>query len=226
MQVVIPSFSREAIVGMSVGIIVALFLAQQFGTNRIAFFFSPIITLWLIANAVIGVYNIAKYDPTVFKALAPNYWFSYFLRNGATGWKSLGGVLLCITGTEALFADLGHFNRRSVLLSCLGLLYPCIILTYFGQAAYLTQFPENIGLVYWKSLPYGFLWPMFVLATFAAVIASQALISAVFQIVYQAIAQVGGWVHGNTLPTPRHFCLFCLFRHFCQFGVSAVLLDA
>ena len=76
--------------------------------------FSPIVTLWLLMNAVLGIINIARFDATVFKAVSPHYFMRYFIDNGTRGWQSLGGVLLCATGVEALFADLGHFNRQAV----------------------------------------------------------------------------------------------------------------
>ncbi|GAQ92301.1 Potassium transporter family protein [Klebsormidium nitens] len=188
-QIADPSFTRGAIVGLAMAILAGLFLIQQFGTALMSKVFSPVVMLWLLGNAVIGVVNIAKYDASVFKAISPHYFMRYFIDDGKTAWKSLGGVLLCATGVEALFADLGHFNRQSVQLSCFALLYPCIILTYFGQTAYLLKHPENVGSTYYKSLPHGTFWPMFILATLAAIVASQALISASFQIVYQAIAQ-------------------------------------
>lgn len=76
--------------------------------------FSPVVALWLLANGVLGIINIARFDPSVFKAISPHYFMEYFINDGTKGWKSLGGVLLCATGVEALFADLGHFNRQSV----------------------------------------------------------------------------------------------------------------
>jgi len=79
------------------------------------------------------------------QVLAPNFWFSYFLRNKSGAWRSLSGVLLSITGAEALFADLGHFNRQSIQLGMLSIVYPALLLTYLGQAAYLTQHPENVS---------------------------------------------------------------------------------
>ncbi|KAK9823651.1 hypothetical protein WJX72_004427 [[Myrmecia] bisecta] len=189
LQVGIPSISRGVIVGVSIAIIAALFLIQRFGTRVIGFAFSPIVVLWLCFNAIIGIYNIAKYNPGVFRAFGPNYWFAYFLRNGAGGWRSLGGVLLCITGSEALFADMGHFSRPAIQLSTLVLVWPSLLLTYLGQAAYLIKHPQDAPLAYFRALPGWTFWPMLVIATLAAIVASQALIAAVFSIVFQAIAQ-------------------------------------
>lgn len=87
-----------AIVGIALGIICILFLIQRFGTRFVGVVFSPIILLWLVCNAMIGIYNLQKYGAGVFRAFGPNYWFDYLLRNGKQGWKTLGGVVLCITG--------------------------------------------------------------------------------------------------------------------------------
>jgi KUP system potassium uptake protein len=113
-QIADPSFSRGAIVALALAILAGLFLVQQFGTSLMSKLFSPVVTIWLLMNAAIGIVNIARFDASVFKAVSPHYFMRYFIDNGKTGWKSLGGVLLCATGVEALFADLGHFNRLSV----------------------------------------------------------------------------------------------------------------
>lgn len=87
--------------GASLGILFILFNIQRYGTKLLGLLFSPVVTCWLIFNGIIGIYNLAKYNPAVLRAFAPNYWFTYFLRNGTTGWRSLGGVLLCVTGWTA-----------------------------------------------------------------------------------------------------------------------------
>ncbi|KAK9804738.1 hypothetical protein WJX72_002866 [[Myrmecia] bisecta] len=189
LQVAIPSITRGVIVGVSIAIIASLFLVQRYGTGKIGVAFSPIVCLWFIFNSMIGIYNVCKWNPGVFRAFAPNYWFAYFLRNRNPGWRSLGGILLCITGSEALFADMGHFSRPAIQLSTLVLVYPSLMLTYLGQAAYLTKHPEDVSLAYFRALPGFTYWPMIIIATLAAIVASQALISAVFSIVFQAIGQ-------------------------------------
>lgn len=100
--------SAGSIVGIALGIICVLFLIQRFGTRVVGSVFSPVILLWLLFNAMIGIYNMHTYGAGVFRAFGPNYWFAYLLRNGYQGWKSLGGVVLCITGTAA----------QQVLLQC------------------------------------------------------------------------------------------------------------
>ncbi|KAK9819481.1 hypothetical protein WJX81_002292 [Elliptochloris bilobata] len=193
-----PVFQKgdPKIVGISIAIIASLFLIQQFGTSFVGSLFSPIVVIWLLANCGIGLYNIIHWDYTILKAFSPTFWFSFLLRNGNEGWAKLGGVVLCITGAEALFADLGHFNRPAMQLSTLCMVFPCIIITYLGQGAYMVGVPNSIdpqpqNSTFWKALPGGqdLFWPMFIIATLAAIVASQALISAVFQIVSQAIVQ-------------------------------------
>ena len=93
-----PSPPAGTIVGISIAILIVLFSIQRFGTRWVGYAFSPVILLWFLFNAIIGVYNIAKFDPRVFRAISPSYWFSFFLRNGQGGWKALGGVVLCVTG--------------------------------------------------------------------------------------------------------------------------------
>ena len=86
------------IVGISIAILIVLFSIQRFGTRGVGYAFSPVILLWFLFNAIIGMYNIAKFNPGVFRAISPSYWFSFFLRNGGAGWRALGGVVLCVTG--------------------------------------------------------------------------------------------------------------------------------
>lgn len=101
-------------VWISVGILFLLFSVQRFGTDKVGYSFAPIISVWFVLIAAIGVYNLAAHDYTVLRALNPKYIVDYFERNGKEAWVSLGGVVLCITGTEAMFADLGHFNIRAI----------------------------------------------------------------------------------------------------------------
>jgi KUP system potassium uptake protein len=95
-------------------ILVVVFMLQQFGTHRVSWLFSPILLVWFVTTPLVGIYNIAAHYPSVFKAVSPHYIIKYFIRNKKQGWVSLGGAVLCITGAEAMFADLGHFNRRAI----------------------------------------------------------------------------------------------------------------
>lgn len=136
--------------------------------------------------AGIGVYNLIKHDASVLKAFNPKYIVDYFKRNGKRGWISLGGVVLCITGTEAMFADLGHFNMRAVQIGFSVVLFPSVLLAYIGQAAYLRIYPENVANTFYESIPGPLYWPTFVVAVAAAIIASQAMISGAFAIIAQS----------------------------------------
>ncbi|XP_021678668.2 potassium transporter 5 isoform X2 [Hevea brasiliensis] len=184
----ISSLGQDAVVGISIAILVVLFCAQQFGTDKVGFSFAPIILLWFSFIGGIGLYNLFKYDVSVLRAFNPKYMFDYFKRNGKQGWISLGGIVLCVTGTEAMFADLGHFNVLAVQISFSCIVFPAILSAYAGQAAYLTKFPDDVSKTFYKSIPDRLYWPMFVVAVAAAIIASQAMISGAFAIISQSLS--------------------------------------
>ncbi|XP_070006409.1 potassium transporter 5-like [Nicotiana sylvestris] len=182
----IKPLGQEAIVGVSVAILVALFCFQRFGTDKVGYSFAPAICIWFCLISGTGMYNLFKHDVSVLRAFNPIYIFDYFKGNGKKGWLSLGGVILCITGSEAMFVDLGHFSVRSVQISFSCVVFPSILSAYIGQAAYLTKFPENVGNAFYASVLDPIYWPTFVVAVVAAIIASQAMISGAFSIVAQA----------------------------------------
>lgn len=182
------AMTQDRIVLISVIILIVLFLVQRFGTDKVGYSFAPIITLWFLFIAGIGLFNFIKYDPLVFKAINPKYVFDYFKRNGKTAWISLGGVVLCITGVEALFADLGHFSVCAIQMSMSAIAFPSLILAYAGQASYLRKHMDEVGDTFYKSIPGPLYAPMFVVAVLAAVIASQAMISGTFSIIQQSLA--------------------------------------
>ncbi|KAI4313449.1 hypothetical protein L6164_026431 [Bauhinia variegata] len=163
-----------AVVGISVAILIILFCAQRFGTDKVGFSFAPIVLVWFSFIGGIGLYNLLNFDIGVLRVLNPKYIVDYLKRNGKKGWISLGGIFLCITGTEAMFADLGHFNVRAIQISFSFITFPALAVAYSGQAAYLTKFPGNVDPLY---------WPTFVVAVAAAIIASQAMISGAFSII-------------------------------------------
>ncbi|KAK8960084.1 Potassium transporter 5 [Platanthera guangdongensis] len=182
------AMTEERIAWISVVILVILFGVQSLGTDKVGYSFAPIITSWFLSIGSIGVFNLIKYDPKVLKAVNPNYIVDYFLRNGKEAWISLGAVVLCITGVEALFADVGHFTVRSIQLSMCVVAFPSLVLAYAGQASYLREHPETVAETFYKSIPGGVYWPMFVLALLSAIIASQAMISGTFSIVQQSLS--------------------------------------
>ncbi|GMH25988.1 hypothetical protein Nepgr_027831 [Nepenthes gracilis] len=183
-----PVMTEERVVWISVGILVFLFSVQRFGTDKVGYSFAPIICIWFSLNAGIGLYNFTRYDPTVIKAVNPWHIVDYFRRNGKDAWVSLGGVVLCITGTEALFADLGHFTVRSIQISTCTVTYPALILAYSGQASYLRKNPWDVSNAFFKSVPAPVYWPVFAVAVLAAIIASQAMISGTFSILQQSLS--------------------------------------
>ncbi|XP_008808087.3 potassium transporter 26-like [Phoenix dactylifera] len=179
--------TQDDVVILSVVILLILFLFQRFGTSKVSFSFSPIMLLWFGFIASIGVYNIIKFYPPVLKALSPHYIYYYFARNHKKGWELLGAIALCITGAEAMFADMGHFSKHAIQLAFSTLVYPALILAYAGEAAFFIKNPDKISTTFYSSVPDPIFWPMFVVATLAAVVASQALISASFSIIRQSI---------------------------------------
>ncbi|KAH9742104.1 Potassium transporter 8 [Citrus sinensis] len=126
-------------VPVACAILVFLFSLQHYGTHRVGFLFAPIVITWLLCISAIGVYNIFHWNPHVFKALSPYYMYKFLKKTQKGGWMSLGGILLCITGSEAMYADLGHFSQLSIKIAFTCLVYPSLILAYMGQAAYLSK---------------------------------------------------------------------------------------
>ncbi|KAI9296532.1 potassium transporter [Neoconidiobolus thromboides FSU 785] len=185
-QIAFPQMGSY-IVPITVVIILFLFLGQRLGTSKVSKFFAPVIIVWLLSIASIGAYNIS-FNPKILNAISPYYALKYFEVRGYQGWESLGGILLCISGVEALFADLGHFNRISIRLSATSIVFPCLLLTYFGQAAQISLNPSVVSNAFWLTVPTQVFWPMLIIATCAAVVASQAMVSAAFSIIHQAMA--------------------------------------
>ncbi|KAI1118953.1 potassium uptake protein [Nemania sp. NC0429] len=185
LEVVSPNISSSTIVGTSSGILVLLFAVQPLGLTKLASVFAPIVIVWLAFNASFGIYNLAKYDHSVLKAFSPYYAIRFFSEGKTEAWKMLGGILLSFTGVEALFADLGAFSMRAIQISWLGYCYPALLLAYIGQAAYISVHPEAYSNPFFNSVPPGFLYPSLVVAVLAAIVASQAMITACFQLVSQ-----------------------------------------
>ncbi|KAH7845115.1 hypothetical protein Vadar_000877 [Vaccinium darrowii] len=184
----ISGFGTGALVIVSIVILVALFSIQQFGTSKVGVTFAPALALWFFSLGAIGLYNIIKHDITVLRAFNPAYIYFFFKRNTRKAWSALGGCVLCITGAEAMFADLGHFSVPSIQIAFTFVVFPCLLLAYMGQAAYLMKNPTSVERVFYDSIPDGLFWPVFVIATIAAIIASQAMISASFSCVKQSMA--------------------------------------
>ncbi|KAA8522466.1 hypothetical protein F0562_013173 [Nyssa sinensis] len=176
------------VVAVACAVLVGLFALQHRGTYRVAFLFAPIVVVWLLSIAAIGIYNIIEWNPRIYQALSPYYVYKFFRDTGKDGWLSLGGILLCITGTGAIFADLGNFTAASIRVSFSCVVYPCLVLQYMGQAAFLSKNLSAISSSFYASIPDPVFWPVFVVATLAAIVASQAVISSTFSIVKQCRA--------------------------------------
>uniref|UniRef100_A0A0E0G7E2 Potassium transporter n=1 Tax=Oryza nivara TaxID=4536 RepID=A0A0E0G7E2_ORYNI len=183
-----PNLTQSQVVWISVAILFVLFSMQRFGTDKVGYTFAPVISVWFLLIAGIGMYNLTVHEITILRAFNPKYIVDYFRRNGKEAWVSLGGVVLCITGTEAMFADLGHFNIRAIQLSFTCVLFPSVALCYMGQAAYLRKFPENVSDTFYRSIPAPLFWPVFVVAIMGAIIASQAMLSGAFAILSKALS--------------------------------------
>ncbi|KAK6516105.1 hypothetical protein TWF506_006016 [Arthrobotrys conoides] len=187
-RVVQPDLSTRAIVGISCAILVLLFIIQPFGVTKLTVAFSPIVVLWLLFNAVFGIYNLVKFDHTVLKAFSPYFAGAWFTKNGTEGWKALANILLCFTGCECLFADLGSFSKRAIQISWVCFAYPCLIVAYAGQAAYISRNEGAYSNPFFNTVPPGTFWPSLILSILAAIVASQATITATFQLLTQIMA--------------------------------------
>jgi KUP system potassium uptake protein len=174
------------VVPLAIGILVGLFYFQSHGTTRVGRVFGPITVLWFLSISLLGLRQIVN-APAVLAAVSPWYGFEFFVNNGAPGFVVLGAVFLVITGGEALYADIGHFGTLPIRLTWFGIVLPALVLNYFGQGALLLAEPEAAVNPFFRLAPAWALYPLVVLATAAAVIASQAIISGAFSLTLQAI---------------------------------------
>ncbi|EXJ81437.1 potassium uptake protein [Capronia epimyces CBS 606.96] len=184
-EVASPGITKPTIIGVSCAILILLFLLQPLGITKLASSFAPIVIIWLLFNASFGIFNLVKHDTAVLKAFSPYFAGAYLVRNRTEGWKSLGGILLAFTGCEALFADLGAFTRQAVQISWFFFAYPCLLLGYIGQVAYISHDRTAWTNPFYNCVPPGCFWPSLVVAVLAAIVASQAMITAVFQLLSQ-----------------------------------------
>ncbi|KAK7839859.1 potassium transporter 10 [Quercus suber] len=145
--------SNDVVVLVAVAILVGLFSMQHYGTDRVGWLFAPVVLIWFFLIGGIGIFNIWRYDSSVLKAFSPVYIYRYFKRGGKDSWTSLGGIMLSITGTEALFADLSHFPVASIQIAFTVIVFPCLLLAYSGQAAYLLKNPKCVGGAFYHSIP-------------------------------------------------------------------------
>ncbi|HKP76064.1 MAG TPA: KUP/HAK/KT family potassium transporter [Longimicrobiaceae bacterium] len=185
LEVATPFF-RPYIVPITIVILVALFAVQRNGTATVGKIFGPVTLVWFITIAALGVAQIV-HAPQVLGAVNPWHAVTFFARNGKAGFLVLGSVFLVVTGGEALYADLGHFGRRPIRMAWYCVVLPALLLNYFGQGALLIRDPAAVKNPFFHMVPAWALYPVVVVATLAAVIASQALITGAFSLTMQAV---------------------------------------
>jgi KUP system potassium uptake protein len=189
-QVATPALAH-LVVPISVAILIALFVLQRFGSGTIGWLFGPVLGVWFAVIAVLGLSRVVQ-DPAVFQGLSPSWAVRFMVTHGAAGYLVLGGVVLAVTGAEALYADRGHFGASPIRIGWFGLALPALVLNYLGQAAFVLHHP---GLAkdtstfnpFYQMAPGWALWPLVILAAIATVIASQAVISGSFSVAKQAV---------------------------------------
>ncbi|WP_141057695.1 potassium transporter Kup [Brucella melitensis] len=185
LEIVAPNLT-PFVVPATVVILVMLFSVQKLGTGRVAIVFGPIMALWFVALGASGLWHIFD-DPTVMAALNPYYAVRFLTVSPAVAFVTVGAVFLAMTGAEALYADLGHFGRKPIVRAWLWIVFPCLLLNYFGQAAFILSHGEAAALPFFQMIPSFALWPMVLLATAATVIASQAVITGAYSVARQAV---------------------------------------
>jgi KUP system potassium uptake protein len=190
---------EQWVVPIAVAIISALFAVQRHGTAGIGAIFGPVTSIWFLCIAVLGVMGIAR-EPSVLAALNPAYAATFLWREGTHGVMVLAAVVLVVTGGEALYADMGHFGKRPIRLAWYGLVLPALVLNYFGQGALLLDSPAAARNPFYSLVPSWALYPMVAVATAAAIVASQALISGAFSLTRQAV-QLGYSPRVNIIHT-------------------------
>lgn len=176
---------KDLVVPISIGLIVGLFAAQRFGTGGVGRLFGPIMLLWFIALFALGIVHVVHH-PKVLAALSPLHAIEFALTHKLVAFVSMGAVTLAFTGAEALYADMGHFGRRPIRAAWLGLVFPALLVNYYGQGALLLNDPAALANPFFRLAPGWALYPLVVLATAATVIASQATISGAFSMAQQA----------------------------------------
>ena len=235
LEVAAPGLHRF-VLPVTLVVLTALFAAQRFGTAVVGRFFGPITLVWFVVLAVLGVLHIVA-NPQVLVALSPHHAVGFLLSQPGVAFVALASVVLCVTGAEALYADLGHFGKRPIRLAWFAVAMPALLLNYFGQGAMLLEFPEKARNPFYEMAPAWALFPLIILATLATVIASQALITAAFSVTKQAV-QLGymprlRMLHTSVRETGQIYVPFvnwalygCVVVAVVLFGSSSALASA
>src|SRR5271165_2168357 len=187
---------KPFVMPVAVVILLALFWSQRFGSERIGRAFGPVMLAWFLVIAALGVAAISEH-PAVFAALDPRHAAGFLARSGTRGFLVLGGVFLCITGGEALYADMGHFGKGPIRRSWYWIVLPALLLSYAGQTAYLMAQGSVTGNPFFGILPHWAIYPMVALSTVATIIASQSIITGSFSMTRQAMQL--GWFPGVSI---------------------------
>lgn len=200
LQLLNPDF-EHFVLPLTIGLLVALFSFQKYGTAKIGTFFGPVILVWFLTLTALGINGILM-NPEVFNALNPAYAVQFFINNQMQGVLVLGSIFLVVTGGEALYADMGHFGRIPIQRAWFFVAFPALIINYFGQGALLLETPEAVTNPFYKLAPTWALFPVVMIATLATVIASQALISGVSSLAKQAM-QLGYFPRMQIIHTSK-----------------------
>lgn len=177
---------KDLVLPISITILVLLFFFQKRGTSLIGLFFGPVMAVWFLTIGALGIINISN-NLEVLKAVNPLYALEFLYNNNLESFFALGAVVLCLTGAEALYADMGHFGKKPIRIVWSSYVLPCLLLNYFGQGALLLDKPETLSNLFYFMAPDSLQTPLVILATFATVIASQAVISGAFSMTREAI---------------------------------------
>ena len=235
LEVAAPGLHRY-VVPLSLVVLTALFAAQRFGTGTVGKMFGPVMVVWFLVLALMGIVHIAD-NPAVLAALSPHHALLFMARQPGIAFVALGSVVLCVTGAEALYADMGHFGKRPIRVAWFSVAMPALVLNYFGQGAMLLVSPEKASNPFYEMAPTWALFPLIGLATLAATIASQALITAAFSVTKQAI-QLGYMprlriLHTSVRETGQVYLPFvnwalfvCVVFAVITFGTSSALASA
>ena len=204
--------AQPFIVPMSVAVLAGLFMLQPRGTGRVGKLFGPVMLLWFLAIGVAGAVAVSRH-PAVLAAVSPAYGVAFFIHHGLRGALIFGAVVLCVTGAEALYADLAHFGRAPITAAWYAAVFPALLLNYLGQGAHTLVAPSSVDSAFYALYPSGLVVPMVLLSTAATVIASQSLISGAFSLTHQA-TQLG--------LAPRFWTVHTSKRRIGQIYVPAV----
>jgi KUP system potassium uptake protein len=222
--IVSPSLDN-LVVPIAAAILIGLFVLQRRGTGTVGRLFGPIMLVWFVTIAALGVHGIAIH-PSILRALSPTYAVKFFARDGLTGFLALGGVVLAVTGAEALYADMGHFGRGPIRRAWVLVAFPALVLNYMGQGANILEHPAGVANPFYLLVPHALRVPMVILACVATVIASQAVISGAFSVTQQAV-QLGYLPRLRIVHTSRvHGQIYVPFVNWLLFAAVLILVFA